>query len=73
MPSLSVTGLKGSPEAINKVWDDAVVQTLWSSVSQHVSLRITEVLASDRQGHPAGLPRPDRGGQGPLRRIRRQM
>ena len=45
-----------------------------SSVAQHISLFLTQILGSNRQRNPAGQHRADRGGgQGTLRRIHRHM
>jgi transposase-like protein len=67
-------GLKGLPEAINTVWSRAVAQMRDPSVAQHFSLRVAQVLGSDRQGHPPGLHRGDRGrGQGTFHRVHREM
>src|SRR6476660_1934609 len=67
-------GLKGLPEAIDTVWSREVAQMRDPSVAQHFSLRVAQVLGSDRQGHPPGLHRGDRGrGQGTFHRVHREM
>ncbi len=68
-------GLKGLPDAINTVWSRAVVQTCVIHLLRNTfSLRIAQVLGSDRQGHTPGLHRGYRScGQRTFHRVHREM